>query len=283
MLVTRNMQQRGVAREAAALLQEQVDAQRQANWGTLVSMVVLVASFTFFVVALGEEGGPFVLFMGVFGLLILVGWRISVHRLIREAKHKATFFDGVVQVFAHEFLPRSKVRFRVDFEPTERDINIKRTAQSIAGNTKRYYTHKWMRLTFSLPDHSRVQISRKAFKKTKKGNDLKHYRQLNLKFWPAPHVRWPSVKRNLGTLRHGLKDAIVRSFHDTPEEYNVTPRIDEGVILIKVAQYDAEILPEEVFALVEATVDFMYMHGYPTTKGRRHVESHRKHARARRR
>ena len=214
----------------------------------LAAFIGLIATFTAGI-------GPlivFVLFIGIAATVGAFAWLGSM----RDRIARAEFSREVCALLADEVLPRSTVDVQFDRTSTQDYANLERTASSSSGNTKHYYKQRWFRMTLTLPDQSIVQVSRKAFKKTKKGSVNKHYRYLSIKVRPRGDLQ--HIEGRLHLLRGMLREAIRTSFHDPPEDVQVHPKLTDGALRIKIVQHDAPILPGEVLAIIQATMGFVY-------------------------
>lgn len=219
------------------------------------------------------------MFVWVIGLIlhIVIGIQRSKHtRQAQLALARSSFALKLMDALEGELLPRSRLRLRLDPHETTSSAHAVRTTQSSHGNTKTYYTQRWLTLAAKLPDRTQIKIALKDNQKTKAkhANPLKHHRQIDLKIIPGPLV---SLERfgpgQLNQLRRQLQSAISDHFHDTPEAVVMRPRLREGALVVKVIQHDADILPSEVVTLVDAVIATLY-DSVPSTRERATHDGH---------
>ena len=231
-----------IATVSDALAVVTAELESKGRWTTGLALVMGIAALVFVVVAI---------LLG-----FAAGAAVSASNTTAGHLTRSRFGGSLCALLADEILPRSTVDLQFDRRDTRDPNHLERTALSTAGNTKAYYKQRWLRLTVTLPDRTLVQISRKAFKKTKKGSVTKHYRYLAIKVRPPGDLI--GVRERLPQLKSLLRKAIRSSFHDPPEEVHVHPALTNGALHIKIVQHDAPFLAEEVIAIMQATLQFVY-------------------------
>lgn len=245
---------RALAGLAAAHKREGMRASLLVAAGGGVVLALSWASFAFFP---GEFGiGIVVLVLGIIGLVFFGGALVSAHR---RAGHKLRFARGLCEELLDDFHPGRKVRIELDL--ADYDALGKRYWQgkSIHGNTKYKYADRWLILRLVLADGTRVRLVRKADVKTKKGDIVRHKRQLYAHLDPAPE-RYGRGPWDVSVLDSIVRTAIDREFHDPPEDMRVRAARRGASIDLKVTQLDAEILPREVTTVLDATLSAVHLH-----------------------
>jgi hypothetical protein len=197
------------------------------------------------------------------GLAALVIGGIATYGLVRRQRlteQKLTFALGLCDRLADDFHPAGKIAVEVDLRPYDRAPNRYWSGRSLHGNAKYKYADRWLVLKFALADGSRVRLHRKADVKTKKGSVQRHKRQLYVRVAPNPE-RYGAGPWDLSVLDGLVQTAVARQFHDPPEELRVRARAaGASSIDLKITQLDAEILPDEVVALLDATLSAVHLH-----------------------
>ena len=199
----------------------------------------------------GEEAGNF--YAGIIGISVLaiVSLFMTTKRL-KRMRLKVRFLGELLMRLRPELHPtgKSSLRFDLRFYDTKRPFW---TGRSSHGNRKAKYSDKWLHLKVLLADGSILRIVRQAGIKTKKGAIVREKRRLFLTLMPGSRYRLvttdgPVVDANL--LKGRLKHVVATSFHDPPEEFHVVPQLTECKWHVRVTQLDADILVDEVIALI---------------------------------
>lgn len=185
--------------------------------------------------------------LGIFATIVVLLLFHRGRKKIARKQAKLDFLKGVLDELKDELHPRMPIRFDFDLTAYDHTGKLERTARSFAGNTKSYYSDKWLRLRIVLADKSRVEIVRQVGIKVKKGNLQHEKRRMFVTVTPNPRRYRPMLGEPMaGRLRWQVEGAIVSGFHNRPEQVAVHVEHHTQDILLRVAQFDAEILPREV-------------------------------------
>lgn len=196
------------------------------------------------------------------GVIATVVWLIFFFRgrkKIARKRVKLDFLRGLLDELRDELHPRLPVRFDFDLTAYDHTGKLERTARSFAGNTKSYYSDKWLRLRVVLADRTRVEIVRQVGVKQKKGNVVHEKRRLFVTVTPNPRRYRPMMGDPMANkLRWQIETAITQGFHNRPEQVAVHVTHHTEDIALRVAQWDAEILPGEVTLILGAVVTHLW-------------------------
>ena len=193
--------------------------------------------------------------LGIFGIILVIFFFFRGRSKIARKRQKLEFLRGVVGELADELHPRAPVRFDFDLTAYDEKSKLTRSGRSSAGNTKSYYSDKWLRLRVVLADRTRVEIVRQVGIKEKKGSKQHEKRRLFLTVTPNPKRYQPMLGEPMAAkLRWQVEGAIVQGFHNRPEQVAVHVTHHTQDIDLRVAQFDAEILPREVTVILSAVV-----------------------------
>ena len=185
--------------------------------------------------------------LGLLATIVLLVLFFRGKKKIARKQAKLDFLKGVLAELKDELHPRMPVRFDFDLTAYDNTGKLERTARSHAGNTKSYYSDKWLRLRVVLADKSRVEIVRQVGIKVKKGSVHHEKRRMFITVTPNPRRYRPMMGEPMaGRLRWQVEGAIVSGFHNRPEQVAVHVEHHTQDIVLRIAQFDAEILPREV-------------------------------------
>lgn len=191
--------------------------------------------------------------VGLIATIVLLVLFFRGKKKIARKQAKLEFLKGVLAELRDELHPRMPIRFDFDLTAYDHTGKLERTARSFAGNTKSYYSDKWLRLRVVLADKTRVEIVRQVGIKVKKGNVQHEKRRMFVTVTPNARRYRPMLGEPMaGRLRWQVEGAIVSGFHNRPEQVAVHVEHHTQDIALRVAQFDAEILPREVTVVLHA-------------------------------
>lgn len=206
---------------------------------------VLVAQGAFFALV------PPLAFLVPMGLLVTLAFGFAAalrrRRLHRRVVEKLDFVAGLARLLRDDLNPRAPMRLRLDLRGYEDPSKLERTERSSAGRKKEYFSDKWLHLHLVLAEGSVVEIVRQAGVKEKNGTVVSEKRRLEVRMRPSP--------KRYGALGPALAEALSgpafegvarRFFADQPEVFRARATEAEGVVVVRVSQYDADFHPEEV-------------------------------------
>jgi hypothetical protein len=146
--------------------------------------------------------GLFALFAGwvAFGAIplafvtVLFTWgfyrrQVTTHEL---RQRRLTWLDALLRSLRDDLAPTEKLRVRYGVQPSDSWLNAVKSTKSAAGNTKRYYRDRWLRVRCVLADGTRVRIRMQSAAKRKKGTILREQSTLILQVTP-PAGRYASA------------------------------------------------------------------------------------------
>jgi hypothetical protein len=194
--------------------------------------------------------GTFVLLLYAF-VLFLPGADPLAHP---HVKHKLHFLEELLGMLRDEVGPRTRIGLRFDMGMYAFG-KLVRTATSTRGRLKQYYTDRWLQLSFTLADGTRVRVLRHAGSKTKRGAVVRLSRRLSLSIQPNGALYEPTHADT--ELKQVLQYAAHRAFANVPEGFHVHVQRRQQRIAIKVTQDDADISPWEVMSLLWATMGYL--------------------------
>lgn len=215
----------------------------------LALALIAVASLAFALVF------PPVSMMGLFAFIMVAVAAWKRGKAIDRKEAKIGFLRDVLEAFQDELHPRAPIRYRFDLRAYDAPDKVERTARSAAGNTKTYYSDKWLHLRLTLADRTVVEVVRQQGLKTKKGGVVSEKRRLFLTVSPNPRRYWPMQGEPMvNRLRWELRNTVTQRFHNPPELFHARVDCHARDLEVRITQEDADILPQEVHALVGCLV-----------------------------
>jgi hypothetical protein len=189
---------------------------------------------------------------GFFGLIftaVFYGERRSGY-----AREQATvrFLSELFGLLRDELHPRAPVRFDFDLSAYDAGGKLRKETRSAAGNAKRYFSDKWLRVRVVLADGTRLSVIRQAGVKTKKGSVVNESRRLVVSLVPnlgqASPVDWG---RHADALTSRARARLHASALQTASP-SVHVIANERGIVARVRQVDVDFEAAQVVAVVEA-------------------------------
>jgi hypothetical protein len=179
---------------------------------------------------------------------------------------KLEFTRSLLLALADDLHPLAK--HHLSFDPRHYDIASKRTwtGRSAAGRYKARYTDKWLELEVVLADGTRLRLRCQAGLKEKRASIVSEKRRVFVAVQPdAVRYDLAAIGRDLAQLKKRFKAAGRETTGAADERFHVHPRLDDGVIRVRVTQMDAPISVAEVLRLVEAIVGYVGEHALRRT------------------
>jgi hypothetical protein len=191
---------------------------------------------------------PFALFTLLLTALVYSGRRDGYAR----EQAKVRFLSELFALLRDELHPRAPVRFDFDLSAYDASGKLRKETRSAAGNAKRYFSDKWLRVRVVLADGTRLSVIRQAGMKTKKGKVVSESRRLVVSLVPnlgkASPVDWGRhadalTSRARGRLHGNAPAAASPSVHVIANERGIVARV---------RQVDVDFEAAQVVAVVEA-------------------------------
>ena len=248
--LNRSRMQAFTARNASELQRRRTNS-NLLGFGGLGVVVVAVAAAILFT----DEPGFAIAIIAFFGLFGFAFWMAS-SQVLTLLTEKVGFVNGLCEALMDELAPESRLKLTWDPADFDEERKLVRTAQSLAGNQKRYLKDRWLKLKFVLADGTRVKMTRQRNVKTKKGAELRTHRRIRLQVLPGSRYEM-LMHPDLQDLEEKLRETVRFEFHDPPEFFRVKTEGSDGAIDIHLHQWDAEFLVEEVLAILGAVVGFL--------------------------
>lgn len=117
---------------------------------------------------------------------VLLTWgfyrrQVTTHEL---RQRRLTWLDALLRSLRDDLAPTEKLRVRYGVQPSDSRLNAVKSTKSSAGNTKRYYRDRWLRVRGMLADGTRFRIRMQSAAKSKKGKILREQSTLFLQVTP---------------------------------------------------------------------------------------------------
>jgi hypothetical protein len=119
-------------------------------------------------------------------LVAVFTWDLYCRRVTTHAlrQRRLTWLDALLVSLRDDLAPTGKLRVRYGVRPIETSLNAVKSTKSSAGNTKRYYCDRWLRVRGALADGTRFRIRVQSAAKRKKGQTLREQSTLILEVTP---------------------------------------------------------------------------------------------------
>jgi hypothetical protein len=191
---------------------------------------------------------PFAVFTLVLTAIFYSGRRDGFAR----EQAKVRFLSELFALLRDELHPRAPVRFDFDLSAYDAGGKLRNETRSAAGNAKRYFSDKWLRVRVVLADGSRLSVVRQAGVKTKKGSVVNESRRLVVSLVPkldqGSPVDWDKYAHTFFSHVRGRRPRS--PLGGTGPAVDVSA--NERGLVVRVKQVDVDFEAAQVVAFAEA-------------------------------